>query len=81
MLLFTKKVYSDAIRAGTKLEETRRGTRYRNVKVGDWLSINGHFRVQVKSIERHDYLETECYRGKPGPYFIFKFTSPFASRV
>jgi hypothetical protein len=48
LLLFTKKKHADALRARQKTMELRRGSRHRNVRIGDTLSINGHFVVRVK---------------------------------
>lgn len=89
MLLFVRKPYVDAIRAGSKTFEIRCGARYRNVKIGDALSINGHFRVSVTSIDQYDAQHEiaaampkwadairDCYADAPGPYFVFHFKMP-----
>jgi ASC-1-like (ASCH) protein len=91
MLLFVRKPYVDAIRAGSKTFEIRCGARYRNVHIGDSLSINGHFRVMVTSVDRYatqraivrampDWAAAirDCYADASGPYFVFHFNTPNA---
>ena len=51
MLLFVRNPYYAAICRGEKRYELRAGGRYRNVKPGDTLSINGRFRVLVEAVE------------------------------
>ena len=83
MLLLVKKRFADAIRAGTKTLEIRAGARYRNVRAGDTLSINGHFRAVVTAVEHHT-RETlycalpewrnaveSCYPNIAGPFYVF----------
>lgn len=90
MLLFVRKLYVNQIRAGQKRFEIRAGSKYANVKVGDSLSINGHFRVSVTRVDSHtresliaampdwkDAIES-CYPDNPGPYFVFHFKPPAA---
>lgn len=57
MLLFVRKQYSDAIKQGLKTYEVRAGARYSKIRPGSALSINGHFRVSVTRVERHDSIE------------------------
>jgi ASC-1-like (ASCH) protein len=52
MLLFVRQKYIDQIRAGTKRWEIRAGRRYRNVRAGSVLSLNGRERVTVASVEQ-----------------------------
>jgi hypothetical protein len=51
MLLFIKKRFEDAIRNGEKTIELRCGSRYRNLRPGDFLSLNGHFRKRIERVE------------------------------
>jgi ASC-1-like (ASCH) protein len=89
MLLFVRKKYSDAIRAGLKTFEIRAGKRYSKVRPGDQLSINGQFRVEVRRVEAHGTLRAlidafpaladdiaACYPDAPGPFFVFHFRPP-----
>ena len=87
MLLFVRKQYADAIREGRKPFEIRAGARYRNVRPGDVMSINGAFRAVVTRVDRHtrdsliaampDWSAAvqSCYPDNPGPYFVFHFGS------
>ena len=87
MLLYVRKQYADAIREGRKPFEIRAGARYRNVRPGDEMSINGNFRVTVTRVDRHtrdsliaampDWADAVrlCYPDNPGPYFVFHFGS------
>lgn len=88
MLLLTKKIYSDAIREGSKQFEIRAGRRYRNVGVGDYLSINGYFRVTVDRVDAHSrqsLIEAmpdwraaieDCYPGTENEFYVFHFKPP-----
>jgi len=90
MLLFVKQRFVDQIRAGTKTCEIRCGAKYRNVKVGDSLSINGRFRLAITRVDVHsrDTLIraglvsradlTDCYGAAAGPFYVFHFTRPTA---
>jgi len=72
MLLFVKKRYSDLIKSGEKTFEIRAGERYRNIKPGHKLSINGHFKVLVTKVEKLKSLpKNDCYSDHPGPFFKF----------
>jgi len=73
MLLFVKKKYADAIKSGKKTFEIRAGKRYRNIKPGHILSINGQFTVLVITVEHLTGLpKTDCYPANhPGPFFKF----------
>jgi ASC-1-like (ASCH) protein len=79
MLLFVKKKYIDQIVSGAKTYEIRAGPRYRNVKVGDVLSLNGRLRVTVTRIEEHPTAKTlpvdvsDCYPDSAGPFYVFHF--------
>jgi ASC-1-like (ASCH) protein len=53
VLLLVKKRFADAIRDGSKTLEIRAGSRYRNLRPGDSISINGHFRKRLTRIEQH----------------------------
>lgn len=57
MLLFTKKIHANRLRSGRKTIELRSGSRYQNVTVGDGLSINGRFSVEV--VERFLFSTTQ----------------------
>ncbi len=89
VLLFVKKKYAVVIARGEKTFELRVGDRYRNVKPGDSLSINGHFRVTVSEAlhldsiaevvrETSAYLSEsdirECYGNTTGPFYLFRFS-------
>jgi len=52
MLFFVKKLFCDQIKSGTKIIEIRAGRRYRNISIGQHLSINGHFSVIVTSTRK-----------------------------
>jgi len=73
MLLFVKKKYADAIKSGKKTFEIRAGNRYRNIRPGHKLSINGQFTVFVIAVEHITRLpKTDCYPADhPGPFFKF----------
>lgn len=66
MLLLVKKRFADAIRDGSKTLEIRAGSRYRNIRSGDHISINGHFRKRVARVEEHADRATliESLRGR-----------------
>lgn len=51
MLLLVKSRFADAIQDGTKTLEIRAGSRYRNIRPGDAVSINGQFRRRVVQVE------------------------------
>lgn len=52
MLLFIRQKYIDQIRAGLKTWEIRAGMRYRNIRPGSVLSLNGRERVTVTRVEQ-----------------------------
>jgi ASC-1-like (ASCH) protein len=66
VLLLVKKRFADAIRDGSKTLEIRAGSRYRNLRPGDPISINGHFRKRLTRVERHDGRDSliESLRGR-----------------
>ena len=70
MLLFVRNPYYAAIKAGTKRYELRAGPRYRNVKAGDELSINGRFRVRVTRVERFDRAEEASRASRAAGYYL-----------
>lgn len=88
MLLFVKQRFVDQIRAGTKTYEIRFGAKYRGVRPGDSLSINGRFRLEVTRVEVHDRASlvaaalisetdlTDCYGPAEGPFYVFHFMPP-----
>ena len=90
MLLFVKQRFVDQIRAGTKTWEIRYGARYRNVRPGDSLSINGRFRVTVERLDVHTRTSlvaaglvsetdlADCYGAAEGPFYVFHFKRPTA---
>ena len=90
MLLFVKQRFVDQILAGSKTCEIRYGARYRNVRPGDSLSINGRFRVIVERADSHtrdSLLLTglvstadlaDCYGTVDGAFYVFHFTAPKA---
>jgi hypothetical protein len=90
MLLFLKQRFVNQILAGTKTCEIRYGARYRNVRPGATLSINGRFRVVVDRVDVHDrgiLVGTglvsaadlaDCYGAVDGPFYVFHFTPPTA---
>jgi ASC-1-like (ASCH) protein len=51
MLLFVRQKYVDQIRSGEKTCEIRAGKRYRNIRPGSILSLNGRERVTVTHVE------------------------------
>lgn len=79
MLLFIKQKYLDQIESGAKRYEIRAGSRYRNVKVGTVLSLNGRKRVTVTRVEVHFTATTlpvdvsDCYPNATGPFYVFHF--------
>lgn len=54
MLLFIKKIHLDRILSGEKTCEIRVGKRYRNVRRGSTLSLNGKHRVEVCRVDAFD---------------------------
>lgn len=52
MLLFVKKPFVHWLKEGSKRIEIRAGKRYANLRAGDILSMNGHFRMQITRIDR-----------------------------
>jgi hypothetical protein len=88
MLLFVKQRFVDQILAGTKTWEIRHGARWRHVRPGDSLSVNGRFRVSVERVEMHNRASlltaglvseadlTDCYGPSIGPFYVFHFTRP-----
>ena len=70
MLLFVRNPYYAAIKAGTKRYVLRAGARFRNVKVGDELSINGRFRVRVTRVERFDRAEEASRASRAAGYYL-----------
>ena len=88
MLLFVKKRFVEQIRSAEKTYEVRLGARYRGIRPGDKLSINGHFSVQVIRVDVHDRAallaalpisETDladCYGAADGPFYVFHFMPP-----
>jgi ASC-1-like (ASCH) protein len=52
MLLFVRNPYWQAIVEGRKRFEIRAGSRYRNLRPGAWLSINGKLRVRLIGVTR-----------------------------
>ena len=74
LLLFVKKRFADAIRDGSKTLEIRTGARYRNVRVGTVLTINGTFRRRVCELELHDSLQS-LLRALKGRHAHAGFTS------
>ena len=85
MLLFVKQRFVDQILAGRKSSEIRYGARYRNVRPGDSLSINGRFRVSVRRVDVHARASllaaglisaadlTDCYGAADGLFYVFHF--------
>jgi ASC-1-like (ASCH) protein len=78
VLLLIKKKYFDQIVAGTKTYEIRAGSRYRNIKAGDRLSLNGRARFPVVRVQEFSHAEqlpedvSDCYAADhPGPFFVF----------
>jgi|GEM_PF-2537686 len=90
MLLFVKQRFVDQILAGTKTCEIRLGPRYRNLRAGDSISINGRFRLNVERVDIHTRTSllaaalvsradlTDCYGAATGPYYVFHFKPPKA---
>ena len=90
MLLFVKQRFVDQIVAGVNTYEIRHGLKYRNVRPGASLSINGRFRVDVIRVEQHDRESLlraqlvsatdlhDCYGSAEGPYYVFHFKPPAA---
>jgi hypothetical protein len=90
MLLFVKQRFVDQIQAGTKTWEIRYGARYRNVRPGDSLSINGRLRLNVERVDVHARASllaaglvsaidlADCYGAAEGPFYVFHFTPPTA---
>lgn len=91
MLLFVKQRFVNQILAGEKRCEIRYGNRYRNVKPGKALSINGRFRIIVERVEVHTRASllaadlvsandlTDCYGLTDGPFQVFFFSPPPAA--
>ena len=88
MLLLTKQTYVDQILSGRKTFEIRCGRRYRNIRAGDTLSLNGRLRLTVTSVDNIsieaarliDGFSTcygNCSAGEP--IFVFHFESPAKS--
>ena len=88
MLLFVRRQYVEQIRAGLKTFEIRAGAKYRGVREGDSLSINGQFRLIVTRVEEHtrgslltalpdwaDAVES-CYPGDVDTFYVFHFKPP-----
>lgn len=79
VLLFVRKQYEAEIVAGRKRYEIRHGARYARIGPGDELSINGHFRVRVTKVDKHDTTETlptdvsDCYPAATGPFYVMHF--------
>jgi hypothetical protein len=92
MLLFVKQRFVEQIRAGTKTCEIRHGVRYRNVKAGDSLSINGRFRLNVERADTHTRASllaigvvsaadlADCYGAAEGPFYVFYFLTPVTAK-
>ena|ERR1051326_4945718 len=90
MLLFVKKRFVDQIVAGVKTYEIRHGLKYRNIRPGDSLSINGRFRLNVTHVEEHDRASLlrarlinpadldDCYASADGPFYVMYFKPPAA---
>jgi ASC-1-like (ASCH) protein len=70
MLLFVCNPYYQAICDGTKRYEMRAGSRYRSVKAGDQLSINGRFRVTVTKVEVFDRAEEASRASSAAGYYL-----------
>ena len=70
MLLFVRNPYFAAIKAGEKRYELRAGARYRNLRVGDQLSINGRFRVTITRIQRFETAEDASRASRQAGYFV-----------
>ena len=70
MLLFVRNPYYQAVKDGTKRYELRAGSRYRNIRVGDALSINGHFRKIVRKIEHFDRAEEASRASSAAGYYL-----------
>jgi len=70
MLLFVRNPYYAAIRDGVKRYELRSGSRYRNVRVGDSLSINGRFHKIVRKIEHFDRAEEASRASSAAGYYL-----------
>ena len=79
LLLFVKKKYMEQIRSGAKRYEIRAGKRYRHVRAGDTLSLNGTYRITVRRVETHQNASrlpssaSECHPGHEGPFYVFHF--------
>ena len=50
MLLFVRKPYCHQLRNGTKTIEIRYGDRYRRIRPGHSISVNGQFRLSVERV-------------------------------
>ena len=70
MLLFVRNPYYAAIREGSKRYELRCGARYRNLRVGDELSINGRFRKRIRKIERFSRPEEASRASSAAGYYL-----------
>lgn len=57
MLLFVKKPWCYQLASGEKTLELRAGTRYRNLRAGSSISVNGRERYAVERVERFETLE------------------------
>jgi ASC-1-like (ASCH) protein len=91
MLLFVKQRFVDQIVAGSKTFEIRFGTRYRNIRTGDTLSLNGKVQVVVTHVDvynREAILAArlisesdlaDCYGTVSGPFYVFHFKPPKAT--
>lgn len=86
MLLFTKQRFVERILRGVKTFEIRYGQKYRTVKTGDSLSINGAFRLTVTKVETLNRRQVMrytneadlslCYPKEQGPFYVFHFDPP-----
>ena len=70
MLLFVRNPYFAAIKAGEKRYELRAGSRYRNLRVGDSLSINGRFRVRIRRVEHFTRAEEASRASSAAGYYL-----------
>lgn len=70
MLLFVRNPYFAAIKAGEKRYELRAGSRYRNLAVGDSLSINGRFRVRIHRVDHFTSAEEASRATSAAGYYL-----------
>ncbi len=70
MLLFVRNPYYAAICSGAKRYEMRAGSRYRNLRAGDQLSINGRFRVTISRVEVFARPEEASRASSAAGYFL-----------